>query len=91
VILQAVAEVALCPCLCVYAQAPDSPYTVEKAMRLFPGMDQFDLIWEKVTDTKMLMAWGPGTVVLAFRGTASFTNVVTDIQVEMRTLLMAAK
>lgn len=33
-------------------------------------------IHEKALDTKALMAWNEDTVVLSFRGTASFKNVL---------------
>ncbi len=37
-------------------------------------------LWEKKLDTKALMAWNHDTVVLSFRGTASFKNVLADIK-----------
>lgn len=39
------------------------------------------LIWELDSDTKCVCAWGDSGIVLAFRGTASVTNMVTDIKV----------
>lgn len=38
-------------------------------------------MWERKLDTKALMAWNDDTVVLSFRGTASFKNVLADIKV----------
>jgi len=41
-------------------------------------------MWERKLDTKALMAWNDDTVVLSFRGTASFRNVLSDIKVRAR-------
>lgn len=38
-------------------------------------------LWERRLDTKALMAWNQDTVVLSFRGTASFRNVLADLKV----------
>ncbi len=38
-------------------------------------------LWERKLDTKALMAWSDDTLVLSFRGTASFTNVLSDLKV----------
>lgn len=45
------------------------------------NLENFELMWERKLDTKALMAWNEDTVVLAFRGTASFRNVLADIKV----------
>ena len=45
------------------------------------GLTHHELLWErKLTDTKCLVAWGDGTVVVGFRGTASMANVLSDIK-----------
>lgn len=44
-------------------------------------LDHFDMVWEKSLDTKAIVGWNHNTVVLAFRGTASMTNVMADLQV----------
>ena len=49
-----------------------------------PALTNFELFWEKSMDTKMILAWSKKVVVLAFRGTASMTNVVADIQVHFQ-------
>ena len=36
---------------------------------------------EPSVDTKVIVASGPDTIVIAFRGTASWANVVSDLQV----------
>ncbi|KAK9817450.1 hypothetical protein WJX74_010198 [Apatococcus lobatus] len=45
------------------------------------GLDQHELIWEHHLDTKVLLGWGPGGVAVAFRGTASLRNALSDLQV----------
>lgn len=45
------------------------------------NLENFELMWERKLDTKALMAWNEDTVVLSFRGTASFRNVLADIKV----------
>ena len=49
--------------------------TLEGGMKLY-GLEHFQLMHERVLDTKALMAWNHHTVVLSFRGTASFKNVL---------------
>lgn len=50
-------------------------------MMFQPPLLHTELIWDRVSDTKLLMAWNKDVLVLAFRGTASFTNVFADLQV----------
>lgn len=38
-------------------------------------------LWERRLDTKALIAWNQKTVVLSFRGTATFSNVLADLSV----------
>ena len=45
------------------------------------GTDQQESILEDLYDSKALLAWGPRGAVLAFRGTFSFKNAITDIRV----------
>ena len=44
------------------------------------NLEQSELFWEKALDTKMLMAWNADTLLLVFRGTASTTNALADLQ-----------
>ena len=49
-------------------------------------MDMYDLtdselFCEVRRDTRCLMGWSDSTIVLAFRGTASMTNALSDLQV----------
>ena len=37
--------------------------------------------WERKHDTHALLAWGGDRIVLVFRGTASFANVLADLSV----------
>ena len=46
-----------------------------------PSLTLTEVLWEKTTDTKLLLGWNATTIVLAFRGTASMSNVVADLQV----------
>lgn len=45
------------------------------------GLEESELFWEKAMDTKMLLAWRPGTILIAFRGTASMQNALADLRV----------
>ncbi len=47
------------------------------------GLDQHELLWEHGLDTKALLGWGMGGVAIAFRGTASLRNALSDIQVSL--------
>ena len=40
-----------------------------------------ELFTELKRDTRCLMGWNNNTIVLAFRGTASVTNALSDLQV----------
>lgn len=64
----------------VLTQALDSKLSLETAMALY-GLEHSELFWEKALDTKLLMAWNRNTIVMAFRGTASFANALADLQV----------
>ena len=45
------------------------------------GLTDSKLFWELQSDTRCLMGWNSSTIVLAFRGTASVTNALSDLQV----------
>ena len=45
--------------------------------------EEFDTIVEDFHDSKAIIGWGPGSIVLSFRGTASMKNATTDIRVSM--------
>ena len=45
------------------------------------GLSHVQHFWESKRDTRVLLAWGPTAVVLAFGGTASLKNVQTDMAV----------
>lgn len=63
-------------------QVMDSQLTLDEGCMMFqPPLLKSELIWDKVSDTKLLMAWNKDVIVLAFRGTASFANVFADLQV----------
>ncbi len=54
--------------------------SLERAMGLY-GLEHSELFWDKARDTKLLMGWSDNRIVLAFRGTASLSNVLSDVQV----------
>ena len=56
--------------------------TLEHALELY-GLHSFELLWEKALDTKVLLAWSDSTCVLSFRGTSSWANVMTDLEVRV--------
>jgi hypothetical protein len=63
-----------------YKQVEDSPYTLDAGMSLY-FLEDYELVWDKERDTKVIMAWNYDTIVISFRGTASIANVKADAQV----------
>ena len=67
--------------------ASEPPTSTQKtSLHLHRAMDTYDLtgselLCELKRDTRCLMGWGDSTIVLAFRGTASVTNALSDLQV----------
>lgn len=61
-------------------QSGSRRFSIETALGLF-GLDKYELMWEKAHDTKVLLAWGNNTVLVSFRGSASLTNALADVQV----------
>lgn len=61
-------------------EIPNSPFTPSTATKLF-GLEHFDIVWEKKTNAKAVIGWNASTVVVAFRGTASVSNLLSDLQV----------
>lgn len=45
------------------------------------GLEHSEMFWERAHDTKLLMAWNNSRIMLAFRGTASVSNALSDVQV----------
>jgi len=43
------------------------------------GLTKAELFYEEVSDTKGMVFWGNNTIVVAFEGTSSFENALTDI------------
>jgi hypothetical protein len=62
-------------------QVPGTTFSLETAMRLY-GLTDFELLWERGKDTKCLVACDDAATVMvvAFRGTASMSNVLADLQ-----------
>lgn len=53
---------------------------METAMHLY-DLQHYELLWEPAEDTKCLFSWSRTKIVVAFRGTASLSNVLADLQV----------
>jgi hypothetical protein len=49
------------------------------AQALF-GFDQFEAMHDPLTDTRVVLSWREGCLLVAFRGTASRTNAFTDLK-----------
>ncbi len=49
-------------------------------LRLY-GLRHYEWLREPVHDSNCLLAWGPDTLVVAFRGTDSLANVKADLKV----------
>ena len=62
------------------AMSREAEVGLEPAMSLY-GLMHSELLWERLLDTKCLVCWGHGVVVVAFRGTASMKNALADIKV----------
>ena len=63
-------------------------FDIKTAMDLF-GLEHVKVIREPADDTKVLVGWSASTVVMAFRGTNSFTNAKRDAQVDPPTATCA--
>jgi hypothetical protein len=59
---------------------PGSLLSVEEALELYE-LKHFDCIEEKETDSKVVFGWNDALLVVAFRGTKTVANVITDIKV----------
>ena len=60
-------------------QAPLQPIGNAHALSLF-GLAHFEQLVNAELDTRALLGWADGLVVVGFRGTASRTNVLTDVK-----------
>ena len=47
------------------------------------GLSKSEVFWDRASDTKMLMAWSRDLLMCAFRGTDSWANARSDIQVSI--------
>ena len=70
-------------------QKDRSELSLETAMRVY-NLKESELLWEKATDTKLLMAWNEHIMILAFRGTATVSNALADLQVHCSFCSMSA-
>jgi hypothetical protein len=70
-----------CPLTSVQGGVPLDP-RVGAALQLL-DLNTISIMREATHDTKLLLASGPGAIVLSFRGTASAAAAWTDLQVGM--------
>ena len=61
-------------------QKQSSTLSLEAGMRIYK-LKESELLWDKALDTKALLAWVEHEMVIAFRGTASVSNALADLQV----------
>ena len=78
--------------LLAQADASTTPAVAQKtvldlhtSMEMY-GLTDSELFCELKRDTRCLMGWSDSTIVLAFRGTASMTNALSDLQVLLASL-----
>jgi hypothetical protein len=57
-------------------------FGLEEYLGLY-GIEDYDVLWNKSVDSKCMMAWNSDTrkIVIAFRGTASGRNVLSDLKI----------
>lgn len=70
------------PCLpaCLPPQWEDGGGFSHDAVMALYGLQGFEAFRDETTDTRALLAWRDGCILLAFRGTASTTNALTDFK-----------
>ena len=61
-------------------QAERTTLALRTALGLYHLTDS-ELFWELQLDTRCLVGWSQSTIVVAFRGTASMKNALSDLQV----------
>ena len=52
---------------------------LQTALKLY-RLTHTEIIYDQRSDTKALLAWGETTLLVAFKGTSSFENVMTDLK-----------
>lgn len=63
---------------CAGSRRPE--FMLDTALGMY-DLKHVEVFWERLHDTHALLAWGPSRCVIVFRGTASFANVLADLQV----------
>ncbi len=63
-------------------EVSDTKFNIEMALKLH-GLTEYKLLWHKELDAKCIFAWcaASKTIVVAFRGTASKQNILSDMKV----------
>ena len=70
-------------CGAVEEQATDGRTALQYAMHMY-GLTSTEEVWDRGMDTRAVLAWGQGTLLIAFKGTSSTENVKTDLKVATR-------
>ena len=70
----------VCFTTCATVQGSLLDVPLEGALALY-SLNAAQVFREPVQDSKAMVAWGPDAIVITFRGTASFSNVLNDIKV----------
>lgn len=63
-------------------EVSDTPFNIDMALKLH-ALTEYKLLWHKDLDAKCIFAWctQSRTIVVAFRGTASKQNILSDMKV----------
>ena len=54
--------------------------TVPEALAMY-ALTEYEVLYEPKTDTKAILAWGNNIILLAFKGSSSVENAITNINV----------
>ena len=64
----------------VEEQATGGRTELQYAMDMY-GLTSTEEVWDRGMDTRAVLAWGQGTLLIAFKGTSSAENIKTDLKV----------
>ena len=69
----------------------DTPEQLLAAAMGMWGLTDIHSFWDPELETKALLGWSKDQIVLAFRGTASFSNALLDLKVGLACLVDRSK
>ncbi len=87
--LQGVSNRTVCPKCCTERHPATTPRGAAAAAAKLDSLDfalglykleDLEMMWERRWDTVALVGWGPGRIVVVFRGTTTLKNVYADLQ-----------